>query len=156
MSRRTIARAVGGLLLAAAVAMPASAADITLKASHQFPGGKGDVRDEMVQIIAREVAAANVGLEIKVYPASQLGDWVEVGLDWLLDAAAGFFAVVRAIMLGANDGLQVAFRPRIALDPYSTDIPGTYICSAATPPGAGVRGMPGAWTAHAVLEDQRV
>lgn len=34
-----------------------------------------------------------------------LGDWVEVGLDWLLDAADGFFAVIRAIMLGANDGL---------------------------------------------------
>ncbi len=72
MNRRTLARAVGGLLLSAAVAVPASAADVTLKASHQFPGGKGDVRDEMVQIIAREVAAANVGLEIKVYPGSSL------------------------------------------------------------------------------------
>jgi len=72
MNRRTLAQAVGGLLLSAAVALPASAADITLKASHQFPGGKGDVRDEMVQIIAREVAAANVGLEIKVYPGSSL------------------------------------------------------------------------------------
>ncbi|MDQ2778181.1 MAG: TRAP transporter substrate-binding protein DctP [Pseudomonadota bacterium] len=50
----------------------AQAADITLKASHQFPGGKGDVRDEMVQIIAREVAKANVGLEIKVFPGSSL------------------------------------------------------------------------------------
>jgi TRAP-type C4-dicarboxylate transport system substrate-binding protein len=47
-------------------------ADVTLKASHQFPGGKGDVRDEMIQIIAREVAAANVGMEIKVYPGSSL------------------------------------------------------------------------------------
>ena len=28
-------------------------ADIGLKASHQFPGGKGDVRDVMAQIIAR-------------------------------------------------------------------------------------------------------
>ena len=40
----------------------------TLKASHQFPGGKGDVRDEMVQLIAREVAAADVDLTIRVYP----------------------------------------------------------------------------------------
>ena len=72
MNRRALARAVGGLLLSAAVALPVSAANITLKASHQFPGGKGDVRDEMVQIIAREVAAANVGLEIKVYPGSSL------------------------------------------------------------------------------------
>lgn len=43
-----------------------------LKAAHQFPGGKGDVRDEMVQIIAREVNAANVGLDIKVYPGASL------------------------------------------------------------------------------------
>jgi TRAP-type C4-dicarboxylate transport system substrate-binding protein len=48
------------------------AADVTLKASHQFPGGKGDVRDEMVQIIAREVAAANVGLEIQIHPGASL------------------------------------------------------------------------------------
>ena len=50
----------------------ALAADVTLKASHQFPGGKGDVRDEMVQMIARDVAAAKVGLEIKVFPGSSL------------------------------------------------------------------------------------
>jgi TRAP-type C4-dicarboxylate transport system substrate-binding protein len=50
----------------------AGAADLVLKASHQFPGGKGDVRDEMVQILAREVKKANVGLEIKVYPGQSL------------------------------------------------------------------------------------
>ncbi len=59
--------------LAAVGAVPgAGAADMTLKASHQFPGGKGDVRDEMVQIIAREVKAANVGLDIKVFPGASL------------------------------------------------------------------------------------
>lgn len=61
-----------GVLLAATIAAPATAADITLKASHQFPGGKGDVRDEMVQMIAKDVAAAKVGLEIKVFPGSSL------------------------------------------------------------------------------------
>ena len=35
------------------------------------------------------------------------------------------------------------FRPRVALDPYTTGIPGVYICSAATPPGAGAHGMCG-------------
>ena len=30
-------------------------ADTVLRASHQWPGGKGDIRDEMVQIIAREL-----------------------------------------------------------------------------------------------------
>ncbi len=57
----------------ACVAMPgAQAADVTLKASHQWPGGKGDVRDEMVQILAREVEKANVGLDVKVYPGKSL------------------------------------------------------------------------------------
>ena len=50
----------------------AAQAQVVLKASHQFPGGKGDVRDEMVQMIARDVAAANVGMEIKVYPGASL------------------------------------------------------------------------------------
>jgi TRAP-type transport system periplasmic protein len=44
----------------------------TLRASHQFPGGRGDVRDEMVQIIAKEAKAANVDLEIQVYPGASL------------------------------------------------------------------------------------
>src|SRR5262249_28509657 len=50
----------------------ASHAQTVLKASHQFPGGKGDARDEMVQIIAREAKAANVGLEVQVYPGASL------------------------------------------------------------------------------------
>jgi TRAP-type C4-dicarboxylate transport system substrate-binding protein len=65
-------RLVSCLLLAVFPLGTAFAQSVSLKASHQFPGGKGDVRDEMVQIIAREVAAANVGLEIKVYPGSSL------------------------------------------------------------------------------------
>src|SRR5690349_10762423 len=50
----------------------ALAADMTLRASHQFPGGKGDVRDDMVQMIAREAAGANVGLSVQVYPGASL------------------------------------------------------------------------------------
>lgn len=72
MNYRATLPALACLLTAAFAAPSALAADITLKASHQFPGGKGDVRDEMVQMIARDVAKANVGLEIKVYPGSSL------------------------------------------------------------------------------------
>ena len=50
----------------------AGQAETVLKASHQFPGGKGDPRDEMVQIIAREVEKANVDLKIQVYPGASL------------------------------------------------------------------------------------
>jgi TRAP-type transport system periplasmic protein len=67
---KTLVGTVAGF--AAVVAMSASSSATTLKASHQWPGGKGDVRDEMVQIIAKEVANANVGLDIKVYPGKSL------------------------------------------------------------------------------------
>ena len=60
------------MVVAFAVAGSAVAADVKLKASHQWPGGKGDARDEMVQIIAKEVAKADVGLEVQVYPGKSL------------------------------------------------------------------------------------
>jgi TRAP-type C4-dicarboxylate transport system substrate-binding protein len=59
-------------LVALAVGTSGAVAQTVLRASHQFPGGKGDPRDEMVQIIAREAKAANVGLEIQVYPGASL------------------------------------------------------------------------------------
>jgi TRAP-type C4-dicarboxylate transport system substrate-binding protein len=68
-------RQFAGILAAAAAlcAFPALGhAQTVLKASHQFPGGKGDPRDEMVQIIAKEAKAANVGLDVQVYPGASL------------------------------------------------------------------------------------
>ena len=47
-------------------------AQTILKASHQFPGGTGDVRDEMIRIIAQEVEDAGVGLTMRVYPGQSL------------------------------------------------------------------------------------
>jgi phytoene dehydrogenase-like protein len=55
------------------------------------------------------------------------------------------------IITGANTPVQIAIRPRLALDPYKTGIPGVFICSAATPPGAGVHGMNGYNAARSVL-----
>ncbi|MCB1802726.1 MAG: TRAP transporter substrate-binding protein DctP, partial [Gammaproteobacteria bacterium] len=67
---------VGALIAGAALAMVGAttvhAADIELKASHQWPGGKGDIRDEMVQMIARHMADNNTGVDIKVYPGKSL------------------------------------------------------------------------------------
>ena len=59
------------LTLATALAATQAGA-VTLRASHQFPGGKGDIRDEMVQMLAKEAKAANIDLEIQVYPGSAL------------------------------------------------------------------------------------
>jgi phytoene dehydrogenase-like protein len=55
------------------------------------------------------------------------------------------------IITGANSPIQVLFRPRFALDPYSTGIDGVYVCSAATPPGAGAHGMNGYNAARSAL-----
>lgn len=55
------------------------------------------------------------------------------------------------ISTGANDPWQLVARPRLSASPYATGVPGVYICSAATPPGAGVHGMCGANAARSAL-----
>ncbi len=52
---------------------------------------------------------------------------------------------------GAFDMRQLVARPVPALDPYATPLPGVYLCSASTPPGAGVHGMCGYQAARSVL-----
>jgi phytoene dehydrogenase-like protein len=59
------------------------------------------------------------------------------------------------IVTGANTPLQTVIRPRLALDPYSTGVPGLFICSAATPPGGGVHGMGGYNAAQSALSHLR-
>ena len=78
---------------------PVAAADRVLKASHQWPGAKGDIRDEMLRILVREVEKAEVGLKIRLYPDQSLfkakGQWgalVKGQLDisaFPIDYAAG-------------------------------------------------------------------
>jgi len=60
------------------------------------------------------------------------------------------------IINGANTMRQLVLRPRIALDPYSTGIAGTFICSASTPPGAGAHGMCGYHAANSALRHLRL
>jgi phytoene dehydrogenase-like protein len=60
------------------------------------------------------------------------------------------------IITGANTERQLVLRPRAALDPYSTGIPGMYICSAASPPGAGAHGMCGFHAAGSALRHLRL
>lgn len=55
---------------------------------------------------------------------------------------------------GSHGGLQLVARPRLAMDPYSVPIDGldAFLCSASTPPGAGVHGMCGWWAARSALK----
>ena len=58
-------------------------------------------------------------------------------------AAANANNVGGDIAGGASSGMQVVYRPRVGVDPYATGVDGVYLCSASTPPGAGVHGMAG-------------
>jgi len=125
--KRTIVWTVG--LVFVGVAATAGAA--TLKASHQWPGGKGDARDEMVQIMAREVAKAGVDLEIKIYPGKSLfkpkeqwGAMVKGQLDisaFPLDYASGRHPQFSATLM---PGLvkNHAHAQRLNSSPFMTDI----------------------------------
>lgn len=55
---------------AAAVWAGTAAADTVLKVSHQW--STSDVRHKVAQMVADEVASANVGLELKIYPSKSL------------------------------------------------------------------------------------
>jgi phytoene dehydrogenase-like protein len=52
---------------------------------------------------------------------------------------------------GAQDLRQFLFRPVPRLNPYATPAEGLFLCSASTPPGAGVHGMCGYHAARAAL-----
>ena len=52
---------------------------------------------------------------------------------------------------GAQVMSQIFARPALRWDPYSTPLRNVYLCSASTPPGAGVHGMCGAHAAASYL-----
>lgn len=61
----TLAVLTAGLMMAGS-----AVAETVLRASHQWP--KGDMRDEMVRMIARDMAKAHDGIKIQVYPGKSL------------------------------------------------------------------------------------
>ncbi|MGE0543829.1 MAG: phytoene desaturase family protein [Dehalococcoidia bacterium] len=56
------------------------------------------------------------------------------------------------IAAGAHDGLQLFMRPAFRLSPYATSDKRLSICSASTPPGAGVHGLCGYFAARSALK----
>lgn len=57
------------------------------------------------------------------------------------------------ITAGAATLRQTVGRPVLRWNPYRTPLDGVYLCSASTPPGAGVHGMCGVWAARTALRD---
>ncbi|HSC99382.1 MAG TPA: TRAP transporter substrate-binding protein DctP [Casimicrobiaceae bacterium] len=151
MKAITPARFAAAAVLAA-ISGSLFAAPVVLRASHQFPGGKGDARDEMVQIIAREAKAAGVNLDVQVYPGAALfkpnEQWnalVNGQLDissFPLDYASGkvreFGATLMPGLVRSHERAQ-----RMANSPFMKDI-------RAKIDQAGVVVLADAWLAGAV------
>jgi phytoene dehydrogenase-like protein len=57
---------------------------------------------------------------------------------------------------GAADLRQLLTRPVVSLSPYTTPLPGVFLCSSSTPPGGGVHGMCGYHAALAALRFLRL
>jgi phytoene dehydrogenase-like protein len=57
---------------------------------------------------------------------------------------------------GAATLRQTIGRPALRWNEYRTPLPGVYLCSASTPPGAGVHGMCGMWAAKTALRDLHI
>ncbi|MFE5483470.1 phytoene desaturase family protein [Streptomyces sp. NPDC056527] len=55
------------------------------------------------------------------------------------------------ILTGAKTMPRLLLGARPALDPYTTGLPGVFLCSAAAPPGPGAHGMCGAGAARSAL-----
>lgn len=55
---------------------------------------------------------------------------------------------------GSVSGRQLLLRPVASRAPHGAGCPGLYLASAATPPGAGVHGMGGAWAVRSLLADR--
>ncbi|AKK10314.1 phytoene desaturase family protein [Corynebacterium uterequi] len=53
---------------------------------------------------------------------------------------------------GSMSGLRALLRPGLTINPYRVGR-GLYLASGATPPGAGVHGMAGAWAARTAMRD---
>jgi len=123
-------RALGAALVVALL-LAGSASAQTLRASHQFPGGKGDVRDDMVQMIAKELKAANIGLDVQVYPGASLFkpndqwdalvkgqlDITLIPLDYASGKVPAFSATLMPGLIGGNERAK-----RINASAFMTDM----------------------------------
>ncbi|MDH6242954.1 phytoene dehydrogenase-like protein [Mycobacterium sp. OTB74] len=102
-----------------------STADLTETVTRLFEQAAPGFRD--LVLAARVVPAA----EMSQHNANYVGGDIIVG-----------GATLKAAMVG----------PTVRANPFTTPIPGAYLCSSAAPPGTGVHGMCGFYAARTVLK----
>jgi phytoene dehydrogenase-like protein len=99
-----------------------------------------DQRDTITTIVERFAPGfSDIVVSARSIPANRLADHDAnyVGGD---------------IGVGGNAVLRALLGPTPRLNPWTTPIPGAYLCSSATPPGGGVHGMSGYYAARTVLK----
>ncbi len=105
---------------------------------HEWPGDATARLEAQIERFAPGFRDRIVGRHVRSVAAMEAHDANWVGGD---------------ILTGTNSPRSLLFSPRLAVDPYSLGIPGVYLCSAATPPGAGAHGMCGFNAAGSALRD---
>ena len=136
---------------------PAAGRHVVWSYAHVPHGYPGDVTDAVITRIERFAPGfRDRVVRIETTPPAELEAWNPnlVGGD---------------IAGGAMDGLQLLARPRASAAPHRLSSavprsrgrrhgdgsgPGLYLASSATPPGAGVHGMAGAWAVRTLLADR--
>ena len=107
--------------------------------AHVPAGSSVDQRDTITTIMERFAPGfTDIVVSARSIPANRLADHDAnyVGGD---------------IGVGGNAVLRALLGPTPRVNPWTTPIPGAYLCSSATPPGGGVHGMSGYYAARTVL-----
>ncbi|MEJ6549521.1 NAD(P)/FAD-dependent oxidoreductase [Corynebacterium sp. USCH3] len=112
--------------------------------SHVPAGWDGGTRDTF-ELVTAQIERAAPGFRDCVV------DWVASPPSAVEEHNANY--VDGDISGGANDLLQLVARPRLSPDPYSTGVPGVYLCSSSAAPGGGVHFMCGVRAAQRALRD---
>lgn len=107
--------------------------------AHVPAGSTADLTETITAVFERAAPGfRDLVLAARCVPAAQMSDHNAnyVGGDIIVGGATLFAAMVG---------------PTLRLIPWTTPIPGAYLCSSATPPGTGVHGMAGYYAARTVL-----
>jgi phytoene dehydrogenase-like protein len=98
---------------------------------------------DMTERIERQVERFAPGFRERILARSTLGpaDLERYNANYVGGDINGGAAILR----------QLFTRPVARLSPYTTPLPGVFLCSSSTPPGGGVHGMCGYYAAQAAL-----